>query len=161
MTVRDVLKRLRVDGWFVVRQTGSHRQLHHPTKTGTVTVAGKPSKTLHPKVLASPYGGKPKSRIREMRYWVRIYQQGKDYSAMAPDLPGCVAAGDSVEDVRELIADAIWLHLDLMRQSGEKVPAPSRHIDLDLTELEDGEMCTWVDVVAHKKPRRKQRVGGG
>lgn len=53
MTVREVLKKLRADGWVIVRQTGSHRQLHHPTKPGTVTVAGKPSKTLHPKVLAS------------------------------------------------------------------------------------------------------------
>ncbi len=51
-TVRDVLKRLKKDGWFVVRQTGSHRQLHHATKPGTVTVAGKLSKTVHPKLLA-------------------------------------------------------------------------------------------------------------
>ena len=53
MKIREVLKILRRDGWFVVRQTGSHRQFHHPTKPGTVTVAGKPSKTLHPKVVAS------------------------------------------------------------------------------------------------------------
>jgi len=53
MTVREVLKQLRKDGWFIARQTGSHRQLQHLTKPGTVTVAGKPGKTLHPKVLAS------------------------------------------------------------------------------------------------------------
>jgi predicted RNA binding protein YcfA (HicA-like mRNA interferase family) len=53
MTVREILKRLRQDGWVIVRQKGSHRQLHHPTKPGTVTVAGKPKKTLHPKVVAS------------------------------------------------------------------------------------------------------------
>ena len=53
MKVREILRILRKDGWFVVRQTGSHRQLHHLIKSGTVTVAGKPSKTLHPKVLAS------------------------------------------------------------------------------------------------------------
>jgi predicted RNA binding protein YcfA (HicA-like mRNA interferase family) len=53
MTVREILKRLRKDGWFVVRQTGSHRQFHHPTKPGTVTVAGKPSEDLVPKTLAS------------------------------------------------------------------------------------------------------------
>jgi len=46
--VRDVLKKLRADGWKIVRQTGSHRQLHHPTKPGTVTVAGKSNQDLHP-----------------------------------------------------------------------------------------------------------------
>jgi predicted RNA binding protein YcfA (HicA-like mRNA interferase family) len=40
--VRDALKMLHDDGWFVVRTKGSHRQLQHPTKAGTVTVAGKP-----------------------------------------------------------------------------------------------------------------------
>ena len=53
MTVREILRLLRKDGWQVVRQRGSHRQLHHARKPGTVTVAGKPSRTLHPKVVAS------------------------------------------------------------------------------------------------------------
>jgi predicted RNA binding protein YcfA (HicA-like mRNA interferase family) len=39
--VRDVLKRLRQDGWRQVRVKGSHRQFRHATKPGTVTVAGK------------------------------------------------------------------------------------------------------------------------
>ena len=43
MTVRQVLKLLSADGWSVVRIRGSHRQLQHPRKPGTVTVAGKPS----------------------------------------------------------------------------------------------------------------------
>ena len=42
MKVRDLLKMLSDDGWVVVRIRGSHRQLRHPTKPGTVTVAGKP-----------------------------------------------------------------------------------------------------------------------
>lgn len=41
------------DGWFQVRQKGSHRQLHHPTKPGTVTVAGKPSVEVPPGTLNS------------------------------------------------------------------------------------------------------------
>lgn len=53
MKIREVMKLLRKDGWTVVRQRGSHRQLQDATKAGTVTVAGKPSKTLHPKVLKS------------------------------------------------------------------------------------------------------------
>lgn len=43
MKVRDVLKTLEADGWVIVRTKGSHRQLKHPTKLGTVTVAGNPS----------------------------------------------------------------------------------------------------------------------
>jgi predicted RNA binding protein YcfA (HicA-like mRNA interferase family) len=53
MKVRDVLKILRANGWVVVRQKGSHRQLQHPKQSGTVTVAGKPSDDLAPKTLAS------------------------------------------------------------------------------------------------------------
>jgi predicted RNA binding protein YcfA (HicA-like mRNA interferase family) len=52
VTVREMLRKLKKDGWMVVRQRGSHRQLHHPTKPGTVTVAGKLSKDLKPKTEA-------------------------------------------------------------------------------------------------------------
>jgi len=40
MKVRDVIKRVEQDGWRLVRVKGSHRQYHHPSKPGTVTVAG-------------------------------------------------------------------------------------------------------------------------
>lgn len=49
MTVRQMLKRLRSDGWYLVRQRGSHRQFEHTRKAGTVTVPGKPSEDIHPK----------------------------------------------------------------------------------------------------------------
>jgi predicted RNA binding protein YcfA (HicA-like mRNA interferase family) len=48
-----LLRILGREGWFVVRQRGSHRQLHHPTKPGTVTVAGKPSVDVPPGTLNS------------------------------------------------------------------------------------------------------------
>ena len=41
--VRDLIKQREVDGCVQVRQRGSHRQFRHPSKTGTVTVAGKES----------------------------------------------------------------------------------------------------------------------
>ena len=44
--MRVLLKRLAEDGWVLVRQRGSHRQLQHPTKPGTLTVPGHPSDTL-------------------------------------------------------------------------------------------------------------------
>jgi len=40
MKVRAVIKLIEADGWRFVRQTGSHRQFRHPSKPGTVTVAG-------------------------------------------------------------------------------------------------------------------------
>lgn len=51
--VREVVELLRRDGWTVKRQTGSHRQFTHPTKPGSVTVAGKDSAELAPKTWAS------------------------------------------------------------------------------------------------------------
>lgn len=39
--VKELIAQLEADGWFVVRTKGSHRQFHHPTKPGTVTVSGK------------------------------------------------------------------------------------------------------------------------
>lgn len=53
MKVREALKLLEADGWAVVRIRGSHRQLHHPNKPGTVTVAGKPSLDIPPGTLGS------------------------------------------------------------------------------------------------------------
>jgi len=53
MKVREVVKLIKADGWFHVRTTGDHRQYHHPTKPGTVTVAGKLSEDIPPGTLNS------------------------------------------------------------------------------------------------------------
>jgi predicted RNA binding protein YcfA (HicA-like mRNA interferase family) len=53
MTVREAIQLIEKDGWVQVRQSGSHRQFHHPTKPGTVTIAGKPSLDLDPKTEKS------------------------------------------------------------------------------------------------------------
>jgi predicted RNA binding protein YcfA (HicA-like mRNA interferase family) len=46
MKVREVIKLIEEDGWFLVATRGSHRQYKHSTKAGRVTVAGKPSDDL-------------------------------------------------------------------------------------------------------------------
>ncbi len=46
MKVRDVVKLLERDGWYLARTRGSHRQYRHPAKRGLVTVAGKSSDEL-------------------------------------------------------------------------------------------------------------------
>jgi predicted RNase H-like HicB family nuclease len=58
------------------------------------------------------------------KYLVVIEGFGDTYSAFAPDLPGCVAAGESAEDVERLMTEAIGLHIESLRTNGEPVPEP-------------------------------------
>ena len=53
MKVKEVIALIESDGWIQVRQRGSHRQFHHPTKPGTVTASGKPSIDVPPDTLNS------------------------------------------------------------------------------------------------------------
>lgn len=53
MKVRDLIKQIEADGWVHVRTRGSHRQYKHPTKHGTVTIAGKPGLDVPPGTLNS------------------------------------------------------------------------------------------------------------
>ena len=61
-----------------------------------------------------------------MTYTVIIEKTGNGYSAYVPDLPGCVAAGDTREETEALIRDAVTYHLELLRESGDPVPEPRR-----------------------------------
>lgn len=61
-----------------------------------------------------------------MRYTVIVEKEaGTDWGAWVPDLPGCVAVGDTREDAERLIREAIRLHLQGMREDGEQIPEPS------------------------------------
>jgi predicted RNase H-like HicB family nuclease len=60
------------------------------------------------------------------RYAV-VIEQADDggFGAYAPDLPGCVAVGETEDEVLALMREAIALHLVAMREAGEQVPDPS------------------------------------
>ena len=53
MKVRDIIKMIEADGWYLVATKGSHRQYKHPTKPGRVTIAGHPGDDLAPGTLNS------------------------------------------------------------------------------------------------------------
>lgn len=53
MKVRDVIKLIEADGWYLVATRGSHRQYKHPVKPGRVTIAGHPGHDLAPGTLGS------------------------------------------------------------------------------------------------------------
>ena len=53
MKIRELIARLEEDGWRLIRQRGSHRRYKHPSKSGLVTVPGKPGDDLAPGTLNS------------------------------------------------------------------------------------------------------------
>jgi len=55
MKIRDIIKMIEEDGWYLARTRGSHQQYKHPTKSGLVTIAGKPSDDLATGTLNSIY----------------------------------------------------------------------------------------------------------
>jgi predicted RNase H-like HicB family nuclease len=66
-----------------------------------------------------------------MKY-VYVVEQAADgsYSAYVPDLPGCVTCGDSPDEVRHLIREAVALHIESLRQHNEPIPQPSSTADV-------------------------------
>ena len=53
MKIRDIIKLIETDGWYIVKTKGSHRQYKHPIKTGRVTIAGHLNDDLAPGTLNS------------------------------------------------------------------------------------------------------------
>ena len=60
-----------------------------------------------------------------MEYLVVIEKGKSGYGAHVPDLPGCIAAGDSRREVLKLIREAITLHIEALRESGQPIPEPN------------------------------------
>ncbi len=60
-----------------------------------------------------------------MRYAIIIEKGPTSYGAYVPDLPGCAAAGETLTEVRQLIAEAVEFHIEGLRLAGEPVPEPS------------------------------------
>ncbi len=59
------------------------------------------------------------------RYAIVIEKTGNGYGAHVPDLPGCIAAGETIEETEQLIREAIEAHLEAMREDGDPIPEPT------------------------------------
>ncbi|MBI2908315.1 MAG: type II toxin-antitoxin system HicB family antitoxin [Chloroflexi bacterium] len=65
-----------------------------------------------------------------MRYLVVVEKGPKSYGAHVPDLPGCIAVGETKEEVLRLIREAIEFHLEGLKQDGQPVPPPASTSEL-------------------------------
>ena len=65
-----------------------------------------------------------------MEFLVVLEKGSSSYGAYVPDLPGCVAVGDSRRRVMKLIREAIPMHIQAMRDAGERVPAATTRAEI-------------------------------
>ena len=63
-------------------------------------------------------------------YIVIFEETSTSVGAYVPDLPGCVAVGESREEAKQLIREAIELHIASLRENGETVPSPHSSVEL-------------------------------
>ena len=66
----------------------------------------------------------------KMKYAVVIEKAPNNYSAYVPDLPGCIAAAETLPEVETLIQEAIGYHLEMMREYGDPIPEPQAIVQL-------------------------------
>ena len=71
-----------------------------------------------------------------MRYAIVIEKGPSSYGASVPDLPGCVATGETLEEAKDLIQEAIALHLEGLRAEGIPIPEPMT-------------LCEYVEVASN------------
>jgi predicted RNase H-like HicB family nuclease len=61
-----------------------------------------------------------------IRKYLVVFEAGKtSFGAFAPDIPGCISVGDSIDEARKMFVEAAESHLALLSQDGESVPEPS------------------------------------
>lgn len=127
VNVQDVPARLDADGWRLVWQKVGHRQLQHPRKPGTVTGAGKTGVDIPPGTLRSilKQTDLETGWAQGMKYMVVVEPGPTSVGVRVPDLPGCVAVGETREEALELIREAIELHLEALHEQGKSAPRPS------------------------------------
>lgn len=90
--MREVIRLIERDGWYLVATRGSHRQYKHPVKFAIV-----------------------------------IEKAEANYSAYVPDLPGCIATGETIEALENEIREAIRFHIEGLRADGLPVTAADQH----------------------------------
>jgi predicted RNase H-like HicB family nuclease len=65
-----------------------------------------------------------------MEYVVIFEETEKSVGAYVPDLPGCVAIGETRDDAKKLIREAIELHIQSLREHGEVIPQPHSSVEV-------------------------------
>ncbi|NEO48456.1 MAG: addiction module toxin, HicA family [Moorea sp. SIO4A3] len=106
LTGREIIAALEKAGFTVARVRGSHHILIHDDGRRTVI----------------PVHFRETRGQNLMRYAVVIEKGKNSYGAYVPDLPGCVAVAETLEDVKQLITEAVMFHLEGLKEDGLSAP---------------------------------------
>lgn len=74
----------------------------------------------------------------KVKYAVVIEKGEQSYGAYAPDLPGCISVGDTLDEVRQMIRNAIEFHIEGMLRDGDAVPEPTsqcHEVEVDMARI--------------------------
>ncbi len=86
-----------------------------------------------------------------------IHKDGKsDYGVSFSDFPGCVTAGKTLDEAQQMASEALEMHIEGMREDGEKIPVPSALDDVLKSPLAKGHKA--VIAVSVMVARKKERV---
>jgi len=91
-------------------------------------------------------------------YIAIIHKDSKsDFGVSFPDLPGCISAGRTIDEAKELAQEALSLHIQGMLEDGEEVPAPSRLEDV-MADPENSDAVAFLVVSAPESKPKAVRV---
>lgn len=97
-----------------------------------MTIAGHPGDELAPGTLNSilkQAGLKSKYGGCVMQYLAVIEEAHNNYSEFLPDVPGCVATGKTLEEVKQALEEALLMHFKGLREDGLEIPQPKASAD--------------------------------
>ena len=95
-----------------------------------------------------------------MQYPVIFEKCENSYSAYVPDLPGCIAVGNTLEEARESIAEAIEFHIEALREAGYPVPVPSvQNHPINPKDDKDNEWSPEINRIRQSQTVAKNRKG--
>ena len=64
-----------------------------------------------------------------MKYAIVYEKTATGYSAYVPDVPGCIAAGATLQETGELMQGALQMHLESMREDGDQIPEATTRVE--------------------------------
>lgn len=76
-----------------------------------------------------------------MKYSIVIEKAENNYAAYSPDVDGCVAVGDSIEEVKQQMSEALEAHFEVSIEHGDCIPQPSTIVDYVEVNLPTSTSC--------------------